>query len=315
MPVSKKKEPFDIIRFLLDEEAKGFKKAKIDYREHSVSFSGDEDPYSVSFSLLASEDLNQDGLSDYIIHRESEGMLGGNVHSNSQILYLIMGMDNQIGQRHEILCYAPFSYNILEDLTYKHGKLKALATQNFRTYFPEEGDELPSTNLSFIYQNGNVYEESYLTECELAKWKNKKLFQGNSEVSKSIDMHNYTETIVEKYKSAEFDVSATISGCDNLSIDLETTFPFHDNQKELIAQRKRFLEFLRKHTTRLSDELEIIQQYCLEHEENMKEAVEVEILSFIFHTNREKGKVTFRLRIDQIRNPDQTENWEITTRL
>lgn len=312
-PVSKKEEPFDIFHFLLDEEAKGIQKKKINYNNHSISFTNEDDPYTVSFSMLSAEDLNRDGVTDYIIYRTSEGMLGGNANTNSAILYFIMGSDNKIGQRHEILTYAPFSYNILEDISYKNGKLKAVATQNFRSYFPEEGKELQSTNLSFVYSNGNVYEESYLTDCELAVWKNKQLFKGNSEVTRTIEMHNYTESILEKYKSGEFEVSAEFSGCDNLSLVLETTFPFRGNQKELKEKRNDFLEFLKKHTTRLSDEFGIIQQCYLENEPTNK-GEELANLSFGFYTTQKKGKMTFRLRIDKIRNPSQTENWEITTR-
>lgn len=314
-PTQKKEEVFDILHFLVDEEAKGVSKKKIDYQNHSVSFSNDDDPYSVSFSKIASEDLNKDGVRDYIIYRESEGMLGGNMHTNSEIKYLIMGADNQILQKHEITAYAPFSYNILEDIDYKNGKLKANAIQNFRTYFPEEGEELKSTNLSFIYTNGNVYEESYLSDCELAKWKNKRLFKGNSEVTKTIDGHNYTETIIERYHSGEFEVSVEFSGCDNLSLVLETSIRLHGNKKKEIAdKRNQFLEFLKKYTTRISEELEIIQQYCLEHELT-NEYTELDNLSFNLYTEQEKGKTIFRLIINQKKNPEQTENWEITTRL
>lgn len=319
--VRKEKEPdsipekkaFDILRFLVLEEAKSEKGAKVDFKDYSVSFKNDGDRYQVNFSKIATEDFNKDGLTDYIVWRNSEGMLGGSGNTNSSIFYLLMDQKDRIAQRHEILTYAPFSYNILDNIDYKNGKLKATATQNFRTYMPEDGGELQSTDLSFVYKDGNVYEESYLSDCELAKWKSKRLFKGNSEVSRSIDMHNYTETVFEKYTSGEFEVSAEYSGCDNLTLILERSFSYRGKDPKFLSEKRNsFLEFLKKNTI-LSKELEAIQKYCLENEapEKMTEAGNV---SFLFQTNQEKGKVTFRLIIEQEKNPNQSENWEITTR-
>ena len=311
--ISQKKD-FDMLQFLVREEAKNSKDGIIDYKNYSVSFKNDGDSYEVNFSRIAAEDFNQDGLTDYIVWRNSEGMLGGNGNTNSEIVYLLMDKDNRITQRHEILTYAPFSYNILDEIDYKNGKLKAKATQNFRTYSPEDGGELQSTNLSFVYKNGNVYEESYLTDCELAKWKNKRLFKGHSEVTRSIDMHNYTETVSEKYSSGEFEVSAELSGCDNLSLMLETTFTYRGKDpKYLSEKRNRFLEFLSKNASTLLKELEVIRNYYLENEPT-EENTEIGNLTFSFYTTREKGKVTFHLTIEQVKNPNQDENWEITIR-
>lgn len=307
------KEVFDILRFLVDEEAKDDRKAKVDYKHHSVSFTNDGDPYEVSFSKIATEDLNHDGWTDYILTRNSEGMLDGNANTNSGILYLILGPDNQILQRHEILTYAPFSYNTLENIRFNNGKLKAEATQNYRTYMPEDDEPLGATDLSFVYQNGNVYEESYLKECELAKWKNKQLFRGNSEVTRTIDMHNYTESVHERFSNKEFAFSADFSGCDNLNLVLEATFNYQGkNQEFLIEKRKHFLEYLKEHTP-LVKEIESIQNY-LANSDLSEEAIELEGFTFRLFTNREKGKTTFRLILDQTKNPNQTENWEITTR-
>lgn len=307
------KEAFNILKFLVDEEAKDDRKANIDYDQYSVAFTNDGDPYEVSYSKLAEEDFNKDGFTDYILTRNSEGMLGGSANSNSEILYLIMGPENRITQRHEILTYAPFSYNIIDEISYKKGKLKATATQSFRSYMPEDGAELESTDLSFVYKNGNVYEESYLSECELAKWKNKQLFKGNSVVNRTIDMHNYTESVQEKFSTKEFALSADFSGCDNLNLVLEATFSYHGNNREFLLQkRNRFLEYLKNNTT-LSKEITSIQSYYANTDQS-EEAIELDGFTFRLFTNQEKGKTTFRLIIDQMKNPDQTENWEITTR-
>lgn len=307
------KKAFDILRFLVDEEAKSDRKAKVDYKSYSVSFENDGDRYEVSFSKIAEEDFNNDGQTDYIVWRNSEGMLGGSGNTNSEILYLLMGKDDQIAQRHEILTYAPFSYNILDEIQYKNGKLKVNATQNFRTYAPEDGEELQSTGLSFVYKNGNVYEESYLEKCELAKWKNKQLFKGNQEVMRSIDMHNYTETVHEKFNTKEFAFVADISGCDNLNLVVEGSFSYRGKDEKILSEKRaHFLDYL-KNNTALTKEFTLIRNYLLTNELS-DEFVELEDFSFNLFTNHEKGKTYFRLVLDQTKNPNQTENWEITTR-
>ncbi len=306
------KEVFDILKFLVDEEAKDDRKAKVDYKNHSVSFKNDGDPYEVSYNQIVAEDLNHDGLTDYILTRTSEGMLGGNANTNSEILYLIMGPDDRIAQRHEILTYAAFSYNILEITSYQRGKLKVEATQNYRTYMPEDDEILGATDLTFIYKSGNVYEESYLDECELAKWKNKQLFH-DSKVTRTIDMHNYTESVHEKFSTKDFAFSADFSGCDNLNLVLDATFAYNGKNKEFIRQkRERFLEYL-KNNTSLTKEITAIQSYFKDTDPS-EEAIDLDGFTFRLITNQEKEKTTFRLIIDQTKNPNQTENWEITTR-
>lgn len=308
----REEETFDILKFLVDEEAKDDRKAKIDYKNQSVSFANDGDPYEVSYSKIAAEDFNNDGLTDYILTRNSEGMLGGNANTNSEILYLIMGPENQIAQRHEILTYAAFSYNILEVISYKKGKLKVEATQNYRTYMPEDDEILGATDLTFIYKSGNVYEESYLDECELAKWKNKQLFH-DSKVTRTIDMHNYTESVHEKFSTKEFAFSADLSGCDNLNLVLEGSFSYPGKDEKFLSEKRaHFLDYLKSNTS-LQKEFTLIRNYLLTNQLS-DEFIELDGFSFNLFTNREKGKTTFRLIIDQTKNPDQTENWEITTR-
>ncbi len=308
------KEAFDILRFLVNEEAKEDRKATIDYKHYSVSFANGGDHYSVSFSKIAAEDFNKDGLTDYIVWRNSEGMLGGSGNTNSEILYLLMGQNNQILQKHEILTYAPFSYNILDELVYKNGKLKVKATQNFRTYTPVNEEELVlSIDLAFVYKNGNVYEESYLEKCELAKWKNKQLFKGNSEVTRTIDMHNYTETIHEKFNTKEFAFSADLSGCDNLNLVVEGSFSYRGKDEKFLSEKRaHFLDYLKSNTS-LQKEFTLIRNYLLTNQLS-DEFIELEGFSFNLFTSQEKGKTHFRLVLDQTKNPNQTENWEITTR-
>ncbi|SUX46556.1 hypothetical protein [Chryseobacterium indoltheticum] len=312
MPIKETKQKIDILKILLDEEIGTEKPEKVDYENYSVSFDNDGDSYSVSFRKIASEDLNKDGIEDYIIERNSEGMLGGNVNTNYEILYMIMGKDDHIQDKHRILAYAPFSYNILNNITYKNGVLKATATQNYRTYSKPE-EELESADLSFIYKEGNVYEETYLSNCELAKWKNKKVLKNASESFRTIDMHNYTEVLNEKFNAKDFECTVELSGCENLDLIVEGNFITSDlSQQNIDSKRKQFLNFLVQNTS-LTEDFKIVQSHYLNNTVS-EELITKGKLSFNIFTNKEKGKINFRLVLNKDNNQNQAENWEITTR-
>jgi hypothetical protein len=94
---------------------------------------------------------------------------------------------------------------------------------------------------------------------------------------------------------------------------LEATFSYRGkNQEFLLEKRDRFLEYL-KNNTSLSKEIASIQSYYA-HTDQSEEAIELDGFTFRLFTNYEKGKTTFALILEQVKNPDQTENWEITTR-
>ncbi|WP_343681276.1 hypothetical protein [Chryseobacterium arthrosphaerae] len=303
----------DILKILVDEEAETEKGARPDYKDYSVSFSNDGDSYTVSFQKIASDDFNNDGITDYIVERDSEGMLGGNANTNSEVMYIIMGKNSTISEKHEILMYAPFSYNILDGISYEGGKLKASAVQNYRAYSVPE-DSLQSAQLSFVYKDGNVYEESYLTGCELGKWKNKKIFKSASEHYRSIDRHNYTETVNEKYHSDGFEASAELSGCDNMNVVFEGTYKTADTGiKSIGEKRKQFLDFLLKNTT-LQKEIAVVHNHYLTHQPSGS-YTDVGNLSFNIFTDKKKGEINFRLVITKENNPKQNENWDIVTRI
>lgn len=312
MPIKETKQKIDILKILLDEEISNEKPEKVDYKSYSVSFDNEGDSYSVSLKKIASEDFNKDGIEDYIVERNSEGMLGGNANTNSEILYIIMRKDSNIQDKHRILTYAPFSYNILDNITYKNGILKAIATQNYRTY-SKPVEELESTTLSFIYKNENVYEETYLSNCELSKWKNKKVFKNASESFRTIDMHNYTEVLNEKFNTKDFDCTVELSGCDNLDLIIEGNFKTSDlSQKNIDSKRKQFLNFLVQNTS-LSEDFKIVQSHYLNNNSSEERVIKGE-LSFNIFTNKEKDKINFRLVLNKDNNQNQTENWEVTTR-
>ena len=300
------KDSFDILKYLLHQEiTKNGKYNDLDENNYSVSFPNDGDPYSLKFSKIASDDFNGDGITDFIIDKTSEGMLGGNVNTNAELWYLIMGENNTISQKHEILQYAPFSYNLLSDFNYHKKTLQAEVTPNPKV-FDGNLDELPSSHLSFIYKDGNLYEESYLEYCELAKWQNKKILSNRTHFLRTIDQDNYTEVLKETYKDKSQEIEVELSGCDNLVMTIEGNYPTKDFSANTIFQKKEeFFNFLFK-SSNLKSEIETAK-IIIDQNPNPKSVLKHGNLEFNFFINeyKDEKKINFRLNLSRINNSNQ----------
>ncbi|WP_163318923.1 hypothetical protein [Dysgonomonas sp. 520] len=316
-----------INELLVDEDTGEYEDVELNMLDipYCINIGEDVERFSVCMHMLAHEDLNGDGIEDYVIWRVSEGMLGGNANTNNEYIYYIMKDDRTIDKKYSVLGYAPFSYNILDEMEYKDGKLKGVATQNFRTYYNEDG-ELKSTPVSFLYKDGNLYEESYLNKCEMGKMKDKTIFKSdlpNVERDRNIDMHDYTEYSSEKCVKGDTLVTASLSGCDNLSLSFELTlynFPHQAQTKEFYQQKiLDLIGFLRNNTRYKSTLQKVADNYKKQtYKDNEEKTGTLDnkwtyTLSK-FQYNSKRKAFQFRLSVGNMVNPNQTENWEITSR-
>ena len=295
---------------------------KTERSPYSVHFPVEGDSYSVSFSIMHQADFNNDGIMDYVVSRDSEGMLGGNANSNNTFIYYIMKDEINYKEQHSILGYAPFSYNIIDEAKFDGDIFKIKATQNFRTY-SSSVENLKSASFSFKYQNENLYEESYLTDCEMAKLESKTIFKDIPNVTKrirSIEMHNYAETIEEVYEKNDTLILAELSGCDNLSLSFDTDYKVSKSQMNDKKFRKetafKLLNFLAENT-QFSDEMNVMLEYFETHPILDKGPGDYQGYDFrilIQKEDEKKNILRFLVQIDKITNPYQTENWDIATR-
>ena len=312
------------LKRLINEEIgeQKYKEMQISESPYYVSFANDGDPYTVSFSIFEKGDFNNDGIIDYVVNRSSEGMLGGNANTNQDFVFYIMKDEIKEKESHSILGYAPFSYNIIDEAKFVGNKFKIKVTQNFRTY-SSSVEDLKSTSLSFIYKNGNLYEESYLSSCKLAKLKSKTIFNdipGVEKRTRSIEMHNYTETIEEIYKKNDTLINASVDGCDNLLLEFNTFYkvePDKINDTEFKKETAlQLLEFLAKNT-QFSKEINIALNYYQNNPLDNEYIEKIKGYGFRVLIDKDddlKGQLRFLVQIDKIDNPYQKENWEITTR-
>jgi len=287
---------------------------------YSVHFTNDGDPYSVEFDIIKEQDFNNDGIIDYVVRRDSSGMLGGNANTNQDYIYYIMKDEVNYKEAHSILGYAPFSYNIIDEAKFDGDTFKVKITQNYRTYITED---LKSASLSFIYKDGNLYEESYLSDCKLAQLESKTIFNDMPEVTKrirSIEMHNYCETIGEVYKKGDVRILADLEGCDNLSLTFDTDYNVEKSKLKNAAFRKNtaleLLKFLSANT-QFSEEIDVMIEYYEENPVTDKSIETVEGYSFrvlIQQNDPKKNELRFLVQLEKIDNPYQKENWEIATR-
>lgn len=287
---------------------------------YSVHFSNDNDPYSVSYDIIKEQDFNNDGIIDYVLNVDSTGMLGGNANTNQCYVYYIMKDAINYKEKHTILGYAPFSYNIIDEAEFAGDKFKVKITQNFRTY---SNDNLKTASLSFVYKNGNLYEESYLSDCKLAKLESKTIFDDIPEVTKrvrDIEWHNYCETIGEVYKKNDTLILADLGGCDNLSLTFDTEYKVDRNKLKDIQFRKntalKLLTFLAANT-QFVEEINVMIEYYQENPITDKFIESVEGYGFrvlIQNNDPKKNILRFLVQLDKIDNPYQKENWEIATR-
>lgn len=314
----------NFLKRLLNEEIgeQKYKEMQINESPYYVSFANDGDPYTVSFSIYEKADFNNDGIIDYVILRSSEGMLGGNANTNNDFIFYIMKDEIKEKESHSILGYAPFSYNIIDEANFVGNKFKIKVTQNFRTY-SSSVENLKSASLSFIYKNGNLYEESYLSKCKLAKLKSKTIFNdipGVEKRTRSIEMHNYTETIEEIYKKNDTLINASVGGCDNLILEFNTFYkvePDKINDTEFKKETAlQLLEFL-ANNTQFSKEINVAISYYQNNPLDNEYIEKIKGYGFrvlIDKDDDRKGQLRFLVQIDKIDNPYQKENWEITTR-
>jgi hypothetical protein len=322
IPISK--EETELLKQLMNEEFERYKANEGTYMNlneypYALTITDEAESRStVYYSILASDDLNNDDITDYVVIKSSDGMAG------SYFVFVIMKDKVNIKKTHEVLEYAPFSYNNLDQTEYKAKKIKAIAMKNPRAYNNNE-ETYESVNLTFEYRNDNLYEDSYLSKCKLAKLESKTIFNPIPNISRrerSIDIHNYTETISETYQTKDTLIHADLSGCDNPKFEFDITIPVKKNQiNEVNFFKKKTVSVLTflANKTQFSDEINPIIEYyndntLTEKEITIDDNLVFDVLARKQDYNQKTGQMLIRINIERRNNPNQIENWETTTR-
>lgn len=195
--------------------------------------------YSLELIPLIAKDYNQDSVADIAVEVRSSGALGGNVHTNSSVHYLLLDKNKKIINEHQILLYAPFSENIVD---YKINKshIYYSAVPNYRSN-PDaykDGSPIdPPLKFEVNWVNGVPISTYYQDNCRLARIKDKTLLDLNlgGTSYKDIDSHDYTQVITESIQVHGLSIEATLSGC-NLSTVLYDIEPQDSKSLPLFAE-------------------------------------------------------------------------------
>jgi hypothetical protein len=189
----------------------------------------DSDEQSMDYSLrlrpLIAQDFNQDGIQDLALEIESSGPLGGSVTTNSSVNYLILDKNQKIIRSFEVLLYAPFSENLVE-YSVAGQRINYSAIPNYRSHPEayEEGAPIdPPLTFELNWVKGIPVSTYYRDHCRLAGIKDKTLIKLARGVTRSvdIDIHNYTQVIIEKAQINELQVTATLEGCDSSTVSYD----------------------------------------------------------------------------------------------
>lgn len=313
---------YHFLKGLVMEEAPDgrYRELNLDSLPFSIAREDEGMPYSVYYAIVAKEDLNGDQVPDYIIRRESEGMLGGSVQTNSQLDYYIMKDSLQPARKYSILTYAPFSYNIISDYSFDKGVLTVSLSKNFRNY--PDANETPPRDFSFVYKDGNLYETSYLTRCVLGKWQDKSIF--NKDTAKKmhtlgIDEHNFTETLEEQWRVGDTSITAGLSGCDNTDLHFEVTIArCAVDTGSTTAKKELLLAVVRSLTgsTGFGPELAKLGQFYEAHD-YQEGGVEVDnrLTGTAWIRQQANGAILVRMGITITENEKQGDNWEVLNRV
>lgn len=327
-----------IIDYLFDHYEGGDKECKLTFKKGSnyYEYSYDcthNDNHTVKYFIEDNKiDFDNNGIGDYLVYRDSEGMLGGNANTNAQYIFLLINEKGLVKKEFKILCYAPFSYNYLELKSYSKGKLVTKVNQNHRTLYTsgDQGDNYYDRELikTFYFVDDMLYEKTYLEDCQMAKMKDKTIFKKeieNVHRETAIDMHNYTETQEEKLQTETKIITASMQGCDNLelSFNINVTYdslnfdPFYILLKEIdyLTEITRYKSVLKQIKKEIKSN-QLSKRY--KHTNNKQETkLELEGSNFyLFLSNyTEKSKYSLILNYLKVNNSLQKHNWDITSRL
>ena len=217
---------------------------------YSVSLTSEKGIYTVSHQIIAHEDFNDDGISDYLIFRSSQG-----TRINGQYIYYIMKNNTDIYRTYTIYAYNLYSSYMVKNPSYNDRRFYLdIGTNTFRNDTIDYN--FGSTRLSFVYKDNNLYEESYLSDCIMAKMKDKSIFipelkKVNRELN--IEPYNYTEVALEEYENDTLSIYARMYGCDNLGLHFSVRFELPEKNTIVeFENRKRMalnvLNFLKNNT-------------------------------------------------------------------
>lgn len=208
------------------------------YTEIDDSYKNDIFPFiDIEWNLRWIGDINKDGEDDIVLKILRDNIGGGN--SWGYFYHVFYMKNNKIIDRDTILGGGKFSPGQLSVDSISNNTIYASLIRNEMYDFSNSDSPVKEVKLQFIWYNGKLYEESYLT-CSSMKIIEKGIFKTNSvkTIRKSTLDGLYEEVLQESLKSNDKNIHAEFSGCETFELGFWFIRPCK-NKKEFNLSYKK----------------------------------------------------------------------------
>lgn len=198
---------------------------KIDLQLNEVPYTlhvdAPEKIYTVAFTILAHDDFTNDGVEDYVVSYDVEGLQGGQLYTLGMLNFVEMKDETQRKDVISMTTDQPCLWYKMDNLKYENKKLVTTITEKRCPHLPPiENPE--STILTFAFDGSTLYEEGYRTKCKMAEMTDKTIFRKDlpGKISRSVEMNkqSFLDTASESYTEGDISIAGTLAGCDNLNL-------------------------------------------------------------------------------------------------
>lgn len=281
---------------------------------------------TISFKILAHEDINDDGVDDYVLVYDVEGMQEGQQYVQGMLSMILMKDEMEVEKRHNIITEQLCSWYKIDHVRYLDKRIKATVTQSTCPNRPPV-EKPEKTEITFAFDGNRCYEETYRSKCKMAQMTNKEIFKsevaGNLVRQSGIHAETYMDVENEIYTEDGLEIKATLQGCDNLYLNffIDITYPSQERlldieSKNIILEKMTFLINNTRYKTILSKVKDDYEKQAYSNHASRKGAFDPAwkyIISQITH-KKEEQKLSFYIVIYNEENLNEVNMWDMLMR-
>lgn len=277
---------------------------------------------TITYRMIAHDDMNEDGIDDYVLFWDVEGFYQGQQYKQGMLSIIDMKSDTEPKNVRNIITNQPCSWYDIDNIIYNEKKLSMKISRATCPNMPPV-DVPESTTLSFVFDGDHCYEEGYRQKCKMAQMTDKTIFKKDlSNVTREVAMaaETYVDVANEFYKSEDMAISASINGCDNIYLTFVAKLDYTGSKKLLDVDSKAkimsVIDFLVNNTrykSVISKMKEGYEKQAYNSNASRKGSFDniwkYEVSPLSYHTDI--GKLVFSIAIYNEENLNQQDAWDI----
>lgn len=281
---------------------------------------------TITFTMLAHEDINDDGVDDYVLVYDVEGMQEGQQYVQGMLSMILMKDEMEVEKHHNIITEQPCSWYKIDHVRYLDKKVKATVTQSTCPNRPPV-EKPEKTEITFAFDGNRCYEETYRSKCKMAQMTNKEIFK--SEVAgklvrqSGIHAETYMDVENEIYTEDGLEIKATLQGCDNLYLNffISIMYPSQERllnieSKNIILEKMTFLINNTRYKTILSKVKDDYEKQAYSSHASKKGSFDPSwkyVVSEITH-KKDEQKLSFFIVVYNEENLNEENLWDMLMR-